>query len=607
MKKITKSILIAAYLLLGFKLNGAFAEFGYKPNLLFSAELNGSEQVPSVTTNAKGVASFMLNPTQDTLCVNVSFTGLSGSAIEMHIHDGFKGSNGPDIVDLSASIVGNRASTIVTGTALSAIKPKLFVGGLYLNVHTVANPDGEIRGQIELETDYSYFSNLNGSQQVPAVTTNAGGICQFRLSKNDSSLEFDGAFYGLGTITEVHLHQGAPGTNGPVVADLTSLVTSYTTGSSITGSINPKNILTDLKAGNIYMNIHTAAHPNGELRGQLIYKNGTIDVYVQLFSQVINGGQAGPGFGIGIIDINKTMDTLWYDISIDTLSSSVTVAAFSNGTTTMYSIPSSNINGHRITGKITGSSLNYALINGLLTEDIILDIKTINHPLGEYAGNSQPETRQGYTFSLDGNQQVPAVNTTATGSGFASIDHDYTNAYVAYTYSGLTATEVHLHAGKQGATGQVLVDLASLNMNDGGSGFIMIDTIAEAFINDSVYMNIHSTNHASGEIRGQVWEGKGCYTNITTSIYDSPETENGLTIYPNPSFGTFNVQVKSNTNETANIKVCDVLGKEVFSENFQLTKGNNQTTLSLGNLDGGVFIIKILADNLTLTKRVVKN
>src|SRR5687768_14395723 len=89
------------------------------PQILFTAQLNGAQQVPAVVTNASGVASIYLNASRDTLCVRVSWNGLSGAAAGIHIHDGAMGTNGGVIVDLSDDILGNQVYGRVTGNSLT--------------------------------------------------------------------------------------------------------------------------------------------------------------------------------------------------------------------------------------------------------------------------------------------------------------------------------------------------------------------------------------------------------------------------------------------------------------------------------------------------------
>jgi plastocyanin len=108
-----------------------------------SATLTGAEETPPVTTSASGSATFILNPTTHTLKYNVTTKGLSG--IAAHIHQAPIGQPGPIIFPFT----GGPTQWSGEIPALSDDQVALLTsGGFYANVHTSANPGGEIRGQI---------------------------------------------------------------------------------------------------------------------------------------------------------------------------------------------------------------------------------------------------------------------------------------------------------------------------------------------------------------------------------------------------------------------------------------------------------------------------
>ena len=63
-----------------------------------------------------------------------------------------------------------------------------------------------------------------------------------------------------------HIHEGAAGANGPVIVPLTKDGDTYKVpaGAKLTSAQ-----LASFKAGNLYVNVHSAANPGGEIRGQL--------------------------------------------------------------------------------------------------------------------------------------------------------------------------------------------------------------------------------------------------------------------------------------------------------------------------------------------------
>lgn len=109
----------------------------------FSFGLSGSEEVPAVTTSATGSCLAALLADKTTLQVLCTHTLSSTSAA--HIHSGAIGVDGDVICDLGTGATPISASCTLTKAQLST----LLNGDLYVNIHTTANPDGELRGQID--------------------------------------------------------------------------------------------------------------------------------------------------------------------------------------------------------------------------------------------------------------------------------------------------------------------------------------------------------------------------------------------------------------------------------------------------------------------------
>lgn len=137
---------------------------GEPANDNFTAPLKGDQEVPPVETNATGVATFKLSKDGLELSYKVNVGGNIENVTQAHIHIGERGENGPVTVflfgpsDPPVSPNGPLADGTITaddligpleGQTLSALIEEMAAGGTYVNVHTTANPSGEIRGQIE--------------------------------------------------------------------------------------------------------------------------------------------------------------------------------------------------------------------------------------------------------------------------------------------------------------------------------------------------------------------------------------------------------------------------------------------------------------------------
>lgn len=156
---------------------------------LFSANITGDQEVPNpVVTDANGTATLTLNDAQDQLAIDIQIFGLDldgnqtpstdDNVTGLHIHRAPAGSNGPVVFglispssdtnnDLVVNAVAGTVSSIWdlnegNNTTLQDELSNLFAGNLYINVHTVAFPGGEIRGQIQATPEHSSVITLLG-------------------------------------------------------------------------------------------------------------------------------------------------------------------------------------------------------------------------------------------------------------------------------------------------------------------------------------------------------------------------------------------------------------------------------------------------------------
>lgn len=130
----------------------------------FVANLTGQEEVPPVDTQATGDAIFIpILPSNDTVDFNVNASGIQ-NVTAAHIHSGIPGENGPIAVTLftfdptqnpdqngitiNGTLTGINLEGPLQGKAISDLLTAIKDNSTYVNVHTVQNPNGEIRGQL---------------------------------------------------------------------------------------------------------------------------------------------------------------------------------------------------------------------------------------------------------------------------------------------------------------------------------------------------------------------------------------------------------------------------------------------------------------------------
>jgi hypothetical protein len=114
------------------------------------------------------------------------------------------------------------------------------------------------------------FLDVRWSDTEPSTTPT--GLIVASLNMDSTAIEFSVQALGLsGPVTAMHLHEAATGTAGPVVIDLASSISVNEGGVLTAQGIEPvtTDFVAALRAGNIYVNLHTTLNPAGEARGQI--------------------------------------------------------------------------------------------------------------------------------------------------------------------------------------------------------------------------------------------------------------------------------------------------------------------------------------------------
>jgi|RhiMetdeSRZDD1v2_1073273.scaffolds.fasta_scaffold17972_3 hypothetical protein len=171
-----------------------------------------------------------------------------------------------------------RAATALTAVLLAAAA----VGGAVRASDD--DHDDKNRGQ-------EFTARLIGAEEVPPVVTDTTGKVEIQLNADETKLDFELTVRKGVRVTQSHIHCAPKGVNGPIVVFLAGfhnrgwdvngrwVENATATDANVmpppAGSTCPVplNNLRDLAAairqGNTYVNVHTVAHPGGEIRGQL--------------------------------------------------------------------------------------------------------------------------------------------------------------------------------------------------------------------------------------------------------------------------------------------------------------------------------------------------
>ncbi len=260
-----------------------------------AVSLSTGQEVPPSGTAATGSGSIELSADQQALSVTLSAEAFSTTVVAAHIHAGRPGENGPVVFSLFDVIEdGELPSSLVR--ELSAVdlqaRPEVGIedfedfvaamleGRTYVNFHTTAFPDGELRGHTG---PAALVATLSGGEEVPPVATAATGTSEIYVRGDHLQMTTMVAASGFATgVTAAHIHLGQPGANGPIIFplfDVTAgepfasplmLVLTEEGLTPVRGAETFTEALMALLAGGTYVNIHTVANPAGEIRGQVV-------------------------------------------------------------------------------------------------------------------------------------------------------------------------------------------------------------------------------------------------------------------------------------------------------------------------------------------------
>lgn len=350
---------------------------GPMPPRVLSSVMTGEQEVPAAVTGAIGSGTLSVDPVSSAVTGSIVIDGLNASAA--HVHIGDAGVSGPVIVPLVQGTPGVwsvPAGSVLTGEQVLAYRS----GGLYFNAHTAAYPNGEIRGQIGRDV---FDAPLSPLQEVPPPASTASGAGRLTLDPATGRFVARVTTSGIAG-NAAHIHAARPGVSGQVVFPLTETAAGSGVWVSAADATMSEAQMAQLRAGELYFNVHSAAYPGGEIRGQI----------------------------------------------------------------------------------------------------------------ARHVGIAR----------LSGAQEVPATSSAATGTGTLVIDPATRAASGELRLSGMTASQAHVHIAAPGVNGPVIIPLTNTATNVWSvpAGAKLTAEQFLAFKQGNLYFNAHTAQFPGGEIRGQL-------------------------------------------------------------------------------------------------------
>jgi uncharacterized protein (TIGR03118 family) len=407
----------------------------------------------------------------------------NGSAVTIN----WEGGSGPYLLQKKTSLTDTNWFDILTTRSLYVTVPKDAQTGFYRVQDNATN----------IAIPFSVL--LSGPTEVPATTSTATG--SGLLTLEGMQLSYSISFSGLtGGAIAAHIHGPADAEHATGV--LFPLNGAAGTAGTLSGSLTlTSDQLAAILTGMAYVNIHTPANPNGEIRGQVVPMR--IPIMMSGSAEVPATTSTGTASGF----ITLIGNQMFYDIDYSGLSAPA-VAAHIHGpadTTKPAGVlfPLSGITG--TAGTLSGQqTLTADQLTNLLAGLTYANIHTTNNPNGEIRGQVLPWQ---FTVTMNGPSEVPPTTSTGTGLGTLFLSGNVLSYSI--NYSGLTGPAIAAHVHGPGDVTQSVGVLFPLNGFSGASGALSgtetltADELAD-LITGNAYANIHTAINQNGEIRGQI-------------------------------------------------------------------------------------------------------
>jgi hypothetical protein len=282
----------------------------------FGAVLTGSQEVPPTTSPGFGNFTGTFDAARANITVTLTVANLGSPINNFHIHEKAAGSqSGPVIINL-IGLGGTFINNKMTGTfpVPSDVAARMVANpsNFYVNVHTTQFPNGAIRGDLAITSGgvVALAADLRSTNEVPPTGSTGFGSAYVAIDTTTSTLFWDVTTSGVTpTLSHIHGPNGSAGVNAPVLINFATSAAAFTNGRT-SGSVSIASLASDTltalltNPSGFYVNVHSAAFPGGEIRGQLTAAN---EYDVPVAGHVTNG--LGQTFVTDLRVFNPSYDT----------------------------------------------------------------------------------------------------------------------------------------------------------------------------------------------------------------------------------------------------------------------------------------------------------
>lgn len=483
---------------------------------------------------------------------------------------------------------------------------------------------------------------LSGSQEVPPNgSTNTGTADVFLAGR---TLHFDISWTGLtGDFTGAHFHYAPAGETGAVIFDLGPFI-DENSARGVWVLTNAE--LEQLEEEEIYVNVHSATYPGGEIRAQLDcgfdprpgdhHRHGAEDTcVVELSGDQEVPPNDSPNSGTGSFSLSEESDTLYFDIEWtgvmgDFAGAHIHYAEAGEDGPIIFDL------GPFIIGNsaVGWWAISEEVFHDLRHDELYVNVHSSTYPGGEIRAqldchfrgeddDDDEDDEDTCVVELSGENEVPPNDSPYSGTGSFSLSEEDDTLYFNIEWSGLTGTftGAHIHYAPEGEPGPVVFSLEPfINGNTAIGWWALSEDDLENLEEEELYVNVHSTTYPDGELRAQLdceFEeddddgignppdrrstlDEGIGANVSVSEYALHDN------YPNP----FNseTQIRFDLVESGNVKlvVYDLLGREVATVvNHIMPAGSHSISFNAGNLPSGLYLYRLVVNGFSDQKKML--
>jgi hypothetical protein len=307
-------------------------------------------------------------------------------------------------------------------------------------------------------------------------------------------------------------------------------------------------------------------------------------------------GTTSDAMGNAHFMLSPTLDTLWYVVAWDTLSSAQVGIHIHHSSGSVVHDMGPNVMGNWAMGMWVNPP--DSVLQDMLEGNTYVNLHTTMNPMGEISGRTLRHAREGYPVNMDASQSVPFVSTGAVGGGIVTVNRSQSNAHYMLVVEGLSGpiTAAHFHKGIMGETGGVLYTLPF--MNNAAYGY-WSDSSTTPFVTgnslqfrrDSVYVNVHTSANPPGELRGQATRNGDCFE-VQVGVREAVEQLNGkLTAFPNPAQETLHLNWEGDQSPDQ-VELLDLTGRIWAQQSW------SDQQVDVRSMPAGIYLLRVLREGV---------